>query len=256
MTTSSGSSPSSVSPSPQPHLKRHWAELVRAASRPYRRAGLFARKFAEGKLGWDPVFHEIVRQGLVTPQARVLDIGCGQGLLASLLLSCTEFAQKGRWPAGWAMPPVGAQVQGIELMPRDVRRAQEALGTEADVVCGDMRHTPFPKVDTVVILDVLHYIAIDEQNDVLTRVRQALPDHGALLLRVGDGAAGHRVWVTRVVDAMVTLVRGHRVVPQHVRTLPEWIAQLESLGFAVRAQPMSQGTPFANVLLIAKVNAS
>ena len=37
------------------------------------------------------------------------------------------------------------------------------------------------------------------------------------------------------------------------RTLADWIAYLESLGFTVHSQPMSQGTPFANVLLVAKV---
>ena len=52
---------------------------------------------------------------------------------------------------------------------------------------------------------------------------------------------------------VVTMVRGHRVLPQYGRTLALWIAQLESLGFTVRAEPMSQGTPFANVLLVAQL---
>jgi hypothetical protein len=43
------------------------------------------------------------------------------------------------------------------------------------------------------------------------------------------------------------------VLPQYGRTLAAWSAQLQALGFDVRSQPMSAGTPFANVLLIAKV---
>jgi SAM-dependent methyltransferase len=235
--------------------REHWAALIDVASDPYRQAGRFAWGFARGKLGRDPVFRHVLSQGLIAPRARVLDIGCGQGLLASLLRACTVFAQQGRWPSDWAAAPAAARVCGIELMRRDVDRARASLGSSADIVCGDMRHTPFPESDTVVMLDVLHYISLPEQNEVLARVRDALPANGSLLLRVGDAAAKRRFQLSRWVDAWVGLVRRRRVITQWGRTLPEWIAQLESLGFEVSSQPMSQGTPFANVLLVAKLRA-
>jgi O-methyltransferase involved in polyketide biosynthesis len=144
-------------------------------------------------------------------------------------------------------------VTGIELMARDVKRARAALGDVAEFICSDMRHPPFPAVDTVVILDVLHYITVAEQDEVLARVRQALPAGGSLLLRVGDAASRRGFITSQWVDAVVTFVRGHRVTPQFGRTLAQWITQLESLGFEVRSQPMSEGTPFANVLLVARV---
>ena len=58
------------------------------------------------------------------------------------------------------------------------------------------------------------------------------------------------------VDRIVTFVRGHRVMPPFCRTLPAWRSQLETLGFEVRSRPMSQGTPFANVLPVARVKES
>jgi SAM-dependent methyltransferase len=234
----------------------HWPALIAAASAPYRRAGHFAWHFARGKLGIDPVFRHLLQQGLIPPRARVLDIGCGQGLLASLLRSCDEFERSGRWPGGWAAAPAAVRVTGIELMPRDVGRAKAALGDLAEFICGDMRSTPFPEVDAVVILDVLHYITVPEQDAVLTRVRAALPPGGTLLLRIGDAAAKRGFATSQWVDRLVTVVRGHRVAPQFCRTLPDWTARLESIGFEVRSQPMSQGTPFANVLLVARVRAS
>jgi len=39
--------------------------------------------------------------------------------------------------------------------------------------------------------------------------------------------------------------------PTWGRTVAEWQALLGQLGFTVQAVPMSQGTPFANVLLVA-----
>jgi SAM-dependent methyltransferase len=232
--------------------RTHWRALRDAASAPYRSAGRFAWRFARGKLGMDPVFRHMLRHGLIAPNARVLDIGCGQGLLASLLRACAAFHIEGRWPSGWAAAPTSVVVTGIELMERDVERARVALGEGAEFICGDMRHTPFPEVDAVVILDVLHYITVPEQDDVLARVRGALRPGGRLLLRIGDASASGGFRVSQWVDAIVTFVRGHRVAPQYGRTLTQWIARLESLGFDVKSEPMSEGTPFANVLLIAQ----
>jgi SAM-dependent methyltransferase len=233
-----------------------WPALLDAASAPYRSAGRFAWGFARGKLGMDPVFRYLLRHGLIAPQTRVLDIGCGQGLLASLLRECAAFAQRGHWPAHWAAAPADTRVIGIELMSRDVQRARAALGDAAEFVCGDMRTTPFPEVDAVVILDVLHYISVAEQDAVLARVRRALPAGGRLLLRIGDASARRGFLTSQWVDAVVTFVRGHRVVPQFGRTLAQWTSQLESLGFEVTSEPMSQGTPFANVLLVARVKVA
>ena len=230
-----------------------WQALLTAASAPYRSAGTFAWRFARGKLGMDPVFKYLLSQGLIAPDARVLDLGCGQGLLTSLLREAGRMATQGHWPADWAASPVGARVTGIEMMPRDVARARAALAGAPEFICGDMRHTPFPAVDAVVILDVLHYIGVAEQNMLLTRVRQALPIGGCLLLRIGDTAERGGFRNSQWVDHIVTFVRGHRIRPVFCRTLAQWTQQLESLGFEVQAQPMSQGTPFANVLLIARV---
>lgn len=238
------------------HAREHWSALVVAASDPYREVDRFAWRFARGKLGFDPIFRHVLSQGLIAPHARVLDIGCGQGLLANLLRACTSFSQQGRWPSGWATAPAATRVTGIELAPRDVARARASLGDAADFVCGDMRHTPFPEADTVVLLDVLHYVSVPEQNDVLARVRRALPANGCLLLRVGDTAAKRGFLMSEWVDALVARLRGRRGLPHSGRTLDEWTAQLEALGFVVHSHPMSRGTPFSNVLLVAKVGAA
>ena len=72
-----------------------------------------------------------------------------------------------------------------------------------------------------------------------------------LLLRVGDAASRRGYRISQWVDRTVTRVRGHRVAPTWGRPLAEWMALLQRQGFAVRSLPMSRGTPFANVLLVA-----
>lgn len=231
-----------------------WRRLLDRASAPYRGAGRFAWHFARGKLGHDPVFRHLLGAGLIPPGARVLDIGCGQGLLASLLRACGEMRAGGEWPTAWPAAPAEARVTGIELMERDVARARAALGDAEDArfVCGDMRSVSFPASDAVVILDVLHYVTHAEQEAVLKRVHEALAPGGRLLLRVGDAGARRGFAISQWVDRVVTRMRGHTVPPVYGRPLPEWIAQLRALGMHVEPRPMSEGTPFANVLLVAQ----
>ncbi len=230
-----------------------WRTLVDKASAPYAKGGRVAGHFARGKLRWDPVFHHLLVHGLIAPGSRVLDIGCGRGLLASLLRAASGEARDGHWPAGWAAAPDGARFTGIDLMARDVAQARDALGADAVFVCGDMRSVAFPAADTVVILDALHYIETIEQDAVLERARGALADGGRLVLRVGDAASRRGFAASQWVDRIVCLLRGRGVRPRAGRSLVEWQACLAALGFDVSSQPMAMSTPFANVLLVGTI---
>lgn len=234
----------------RPAMPTGWLPLVRLASEPYRSAGRFALHFARGKLARDPVFRHLLANGLVPPGSAVLDIGCGQGLLASLLRACEQLPAD-QWPEGWAPPPRGATLHGIDLGARDIARAEAALGAAPGTfACQDMRRAAFSPADVVVLLDVLHYIDRDEQLAVLRRARQALRPHGTLLLRVADARARGRFLAGHWIDAAVARLRGH-ARPKGGRSVEAWIAELQALGLQVRSQPMSEGTPFANVLLVA-----
>jgi len=190
---------------------------------------------------------------MIPPGTRVLDIGCGQGLLASLVNAAGAAARQGRWPGAWAEAPVDVRVSGIELLARDVARARDALGDSADIVCADMRATAFGSVDAVVLLDVLHYVSIVDQDALLARARAALPPGGRLVLRVGDAAARHGFATSGWVDRIVSFARGQRFRRHFGRTLAAWTERLAELGFTVASEPMHRGTPFANVLLIGTV---
>lgn len=232
--------------------------LIEGAAAPYRHVGQYAWLFARGKLRGDPAFAAMLAQGLLAGRSHVLDVGCGQGLLTSWLLAAREAARQGHWPAAWPPAPAPLHVRGIELMQHDVGRAEQALyaavqGGQASFVAADMCQAHFGQADAVVILDVLHYVPIAAQDDVLRRVRDALAPDGVLLLRVGDAAAGLRFRISNGVDFVVTTLRGHRLTRLYCRPLAQWQRVLASLGFAVQTLPMSQGTPFANVLLVARV---
>ena len=232
-----------------------WHALVESASAPYQRAGRFAWHFARGKLRRDPVFSHFIERGLIAPHSRVLDIGCGQALLASLVRAAAGVASQGRWPSQWAEAPIDVRVAGIEILSRDVARARAALGDSAELVCADMRTADFAAADTVVLLDVLHYLGMADQDAVLARARAALPYGGRLVLRVGDASSRGRFAASRWVDRLVTLARGQGFGRPVGRTLAAWQQRLRELGFSVASEPMRKGTPFANVLIVATLAA-
>jgi len=230
------------------------AGLVDAARAPYRRCGRFTYGFAGGKLSADPSYGAILELGLLQGRQRVLDLGCGLGLLAATLRAAEYCSQRGDWPANWPAAPCAVSIRGIELMAATVERARRALGSSAEIVQGDIRVVDFGTADAVVILDVLHYIEADAHRALLERVHRALRPAGLLLLRVGDAAAGLRFRISQCLDQSVMLLRGRGLRRLHCRSVAQWRALLFECGFETQAISMREGTPFANVLLCARPN--
>lgn len=237
--------------------------LIETASHPYRAAGRFAWHFALGKLRHDPFFTHVLAHGLIPDDARILDLGSGQGLLAAWLMSARAMHRRSithadtsaeSWPANWPAPPAPRSIHGIDLTARDVNRARIALAEHAAHIrfeCGDIRETPFPAADVVVACDVLHYVDASAQESILHRIRSSLAPGGVLLLRVSD-ATGWRAGLDRMVDFGVQAARGGRVNRLTCRSEAQWLALLDRLRFHVTASPMGHGAHSANRLLIAR----
>jgi SAM-dependent methyltransferase len=227
------------------------AALATQAAARYRTAGRMAWKWAEGKLRGDPVFMDILQYRLIRDGESVLDLGCGQGLLAAWLLNASEQYASGKWGNVPITPPYKLELRGIELFPTDVRRANISLGERADIRCGDICKEDFGEADVVAILDVLHYISYSAQEDVLRRTFNALRPGGRLLLRVGNADGGWGFRWSNWVDKAVVLARSRSLCQLWCRPMQEWLGLLETIGFEVKPLPMSKGTQFANVLLVA-----
>ena len=212
--------------------------LARRAAALYPANDRYARHFAFGKLTRDPVFRHLWENQLIAAGARILDLGCGQALVGALLTA-------GEHPGNW-------RYRGIDSARRDIERARAALPAQCEVVESDLRTAPLSVADAVLLIDVLHYIEPAAQDDLLRRVREALAPGGVLILRIADASPGLRFRITEAVDLAATRLRGWRVKRLHSVPLAERRRQLEGHGFAVEERPMSEGTPFANVLLLAR----
>jgi SAM-dependent methyltransferase len=225
--------------------------LVESAAAPFRAAGRFAWHFARGKLRYDPVFLALLQRGAIAPGSRVLDLGCGQGVLFALLLAAERRYRDGAWLEGWRPPPASLSLRGIDHRAEAVRRARVALGDVAAFEHGDVVSASLQMAEVIVMMDVLHYLAADAQERVLDRIAGAVPRGGTFITRVGDAAAGTRFAVTRAGDWAVTLVHGTLRPRFCCRTVEDWTRLITARGFRVAVEPMNAGTPFANVLLTA-----
>ena len=225
------------------------ATLIDAASLKFRVAGPYAYYFARGKLTGDPFYEHLLAHGLLQGRNRILDLGCGQGLLAAWLREVRTLHESGDWPAGWPAPPLPQSIAGIDLEARDIRRAQLALGGYAQFAAGDLREAAIAQSDAIVIMDVLHYVDSAAQQRILQRIRAALPDDGLLLLRVGDADGGLRSRISRCVDQCLLLLRNGALHGLHRRPLRDWQSLLAVTGFRCAPVPMKSAAPFADVLL-------
>lgn len=230
-------------------------QLLEAAARPYAGAGRFAWHFARGKLRRDPVFLSLLRHGLLPGEGNLVDLGCGQGLLLSLLAAAKAQHAAGGWPQGWPAPPTRLALRGIDSHARRVALARRALGGSARVDLHDLREladVDLRPCSAIVLLDVLLYLAEAEQERVIDAVSAALAPGGLLLLREPDADAGLAFRATRWSARIDAAVRGKLGVRLRCRSATQWTAALSRRGFAVDMHPMSQDTPFANVLFAAR----
>jgi 2-polyprenyl-3-methyl-5-hydroxy-6-metoxy-1,4-benzoquinol methylase len=227
-------------------------DLIDAAASLYQPIGPFPFHFARGKLRHDPVFLAVLKSGLIKNGMTVLDLGCGQGLLFALLRAAESQYQRGSWPDDWPPPGLGLDLHGIELRQSEVSIAQKALGSSAKIEPKDLSRGEIPHADVVTLFDVLHYLSTTAQIDLIKRIARAVSPGGILLVRDADAAAGISYRVTHIAERIATMSRGNFRQRFHFRSQADWNNLLTENGFAIETMTMSEGTPFANVLWVAR----
>jgi SAM-dependent methyltransferase len=197
----------------------------------YDAARVSERYYVAGKLAFDPVFKLVAElKGL----GRVLDLGCGRGQLSLLLLELGA----------------ATHVHGIDSDVRKVDVAR-AAGPEAEFHVADLARAELPAADTILLIDVLHYLPVAEQDALLLAAARALAPGGRLVVRELDAAPSARGAVTRLFEwfgRKIGLNRGRATVYRPARAVTEL---LEREGLRCRVQGASESTPFANVLIVA-----
>jgi len=154
------------------------------ARRACQRLSPYWRHYGTAKLRYDPVYRQLAERTL--PWGRVLDAGCGPGLVAALAAARGEPAYC-----------------GIDLDETKLEAAADVLEHLSQPLAGDWRliraKLPLPQLppsryDTVMLIDVLHYWPEAEQELLLHQLHASLDRGGQLFMRDGladaDGNTG------------------------------------------------------------------
>ena len=233
------------------HDSRLFDAIWRRASGRYAGTGTISRQFAAGKLKADPIYRELFVGGILSAGNTLVDIGCGQGLTLAGLAECRAMT-KAEAPYGLPPLPTFRRLLGIELRPRIADLARQALGDDAEILTGDALELMPPKACSVLLLDVLHLMPLAVQEAVITKATEALEPGGVMVIREADAAAGARFLAVRFGNWLKALAIGNLQQPFHFRSADDWRSRLAAARLRVEVRPMGTGTPFANVLLVAR----
>ena len=194
-----------------------------------------AHYYVRSKLKMDPVTRALHELGEKEPFGTVVDVACGRGQVALLLRTLC----------------LATSVTGFDWDASKVASANlAATGLEAvHFHAADVREAVLPQADTVLLIDILHYLTREEQDALL--VRSARAARGRVIVRDVDPDQGATSLLTHGWEWVTTTLgynRGARVSP---RSFAEITAVLEAEGLTV-SRELCSARGMSNVLLVAR----
>lgn len=210
--------------------------VFRRVDRRYRQNSRFTRLYIASKLRRDPVHADILALAARERFGDVVDVGCGRGQLGVALLE-----------AGLASSVLGFDRDETAL--EAARRAGEALGLSVRVQNLASDQT-IPPADTVLLIDVLYQLRTEVQDELINQALRAARTR--LLIRTLDPGRGARSAFSLVLERLGRPIWPYAGAWVNARSVASIVDQLVGGGISVDAVPCWRGTPFANVLLIAR----
>ncbi len=197
------------------------------------------RRYVAFKLLMDSVYGGAAAE-LGTSTLPLFDIGCGMSLLAHYLHACDRLPD----------------YQGFDHDARKIAAGNAAaerggLASRIQLHCGDAG-ADRARRGNVTLLDILHYMPQDKQQQVLHLAAQQVAEGGVLILRNVIREPNWRFRATVVEEFFLRISGWMRVGPQHYPTAAELRAPLEAAGLSVTMKPMRGRTPFNSFMMVAR----
>ena len=192
------------------------------------------RMYVASKLRTDPLVGQLAELDLRL--GRVIDAGCGRGQIGLLLLELGA----------------ASSLVGWDWDDHKIRVARTAAGSAARFECSDLLKHEWPEADSVLLIDVLHYLDRSRQAELLERAAGSLAPGGRIMLRELDKSAGLSAWFGMLFERMAVKVSYNRGAMLEFRTAAEIAEQLSALGLRVQPDAAWEGAPLGNRLMIAE----
>jgi 2-polyprenyl-3-methyl-5-hydroxy-6-metoxy-1,4-benzoquinol methylase len=207
--------------------------IVRTIAR-YAPARSADRYYVHVKLRTDPLAAELVR--VSCQLGDVVDVGCGRGQFGLLL------CELGRLRS----------LRGYDWDPHKIASAQTAAAGVAEYEVADLRASPSYAADTYLLFDVLQYLTLSEQRQLLLDLVGTLRPGGRLLIRSTDRSRGWQSELSRWVERVGRILRVNRSHTLEFRASNELRLNLEALGLKVTSCDGGNSSLLDNRLFIAQ----
>lgn len=169
---------------------------------------------------------------------RVLDLGCGRGILANLL----------------ALRSPARDVRGLDPDPRKIEVARRTIGDRGNVsfALGDAPEAG-ERYCAVFLVDVLYLLTPSRRRQTLQASREALAGEGVLVVKTMARRPRWKAALDRVEENLAVRAlrwtRGETVDPPDPEVLA---AELRAMGLRVESLPLDAGFPHPHLLLVAR----
>ena len=129
---------------------------------------------------------------LLPDSGKIVDIGCGYGFMSQMLAMLNE----------------QREIVGIDYDNGKIEVASHCYRKPANVQfeVADITQYPLPEADAFVLSDVLHYLPLSDQKEVLRQCAVKLNEGGILLIREGDKDYADRHSRTRLTEFFSTKI--------------------------------------------------
>lgn len=185
---------------------------------------------------------------LLPKEGKVLDLGCGHGLLAFAL----------------AMDSPSRQVLGVDHDEARIAAANNAIQSalrnsqetkpNLNFAVGNILKPPQATYRGITLIDVMHYFEPSLQKQILNQAFSMLEAQGVLLVREVDPKGKGLASAFNQLYEKVATTTGFTQAEKeglHFRTPKGWTELLESVGFEVSSSPCSS-VLFADILYVCK----
>lgn len=192
------------------------------------------RCYVRAKLALDPVLRQLAELG---PLGEVIDAGCGRGQLGLCLLELGRVER----------------LRGFDFDARKVQIGKLAARGEADFFRGDLTLQVFEAADTVLLIDVLHYLSFEQQDALLERAAACLRLGGRLIVREVELRSDARSWLTRRLERWA-IASGYNQSRERAAFRPLAVieSRLQALGLDCMLAGEGGGLGLSNRLLVAR----
>lgn len=182
---------------------------------------------------WEEPYIELEK--LIPKKCKVVDMGCGEGILANFL----------------ALISTDRKIVGFEIDKKRLAIAQRGI-PNTEFKYGDATKLIIPNCDVITMFHVMHHLnSYKQQEDVVKKIFKNLKKGGKFLMVEVEIKPSLKYWTCWLFDYFFVpwIFEKRFYTRAYFRNSKDWKKLLTQIGFSCKIIPAEKNRPFSNVIL-------